>query len=337
MAALLVVLPLLALWPAGLSAQSEGDINPQTGQPFTQRELYCRRLEQQLATDWQLASQGRDLLPQIERDIRKYDRIYQQRQAELEQRDCYEYFFFSKTLRNNRVCLGLQRDMDDARARLASLEQQRAAATQSRQGGSTGGRRDDLINELARYGCGAQYQQEAQRRASKGPFSFWSDGEEADPGLAPMDGQILPYATYRTVCVRLCDGYYFPISYATLPTSFQKDASQCVSQCAAPTELFVYQNPGSEVEAAVSLEGVPYSELPNAWRYRKEYVYGCSCKLAEYKPDEIPAPGKKRKSSSAAATSTTADASAAKKAVDPDAIQALLDEESKAGEASSGQ
>ena len=28
-----------------------------------------------------------------------------------------------------------------------------------------------------------------------------------------FNGSIQPYATYRTMCVRLCDGYYFPVSF----------------------------------------------------------------------------------------------------------------------------
>ena len=34
-------------------------------------------------------------------------------------------------------------------------------------------------------------------------------------------------------------------------------------------------------------------ERPNAWRYRKEYVKGCSCKMAEYDPNEIEAANEK--------------------------------------------
>jgi len=36
--------------------------------------------------------------------------------------------------------------------------------------------------------------------------------------------------TYRTICVRLCDGYYWPISYATTPESFDRDRQKCESK-----------------------------------------------------------------------------------------------------------
>ena len=94
----------------------------------------------------------------------------------------------------------------------------------------------------------------------------------------------LPFATYRTLCVRLCDGYYFPVSFSTLPNHFQRDAQVCQSQCAAPAELFYHQNPGGAVEQMVSVNGQPYTGLKTAFRYRKEYTAGCSCKQAEYSP-----------------------------------------------------
>jgi hypothetical protein len=70
------------------------------------------------------------------------------------------------------------------------------------------------------------------------------------------------------------------------------DAEACQSSCAAPAELYVYRNPGQEIEQAVSLSGSAYMDLPVALRYRKEFVKGCSCKQAEYNPTEIMAANK---------------------------------------------
>ena len=79
--------------------------------------------------------------------------------------------------------------------------------------------------------------------------------------------------------MRLCDGYYFPVSFSTLPNHFQRDSELCQSQCAAPAELYYHQNPGGAVEQMVSAGNQqPYTSLKSAWRYRKEFVQGCSCK-----------------------------------------------------------
>ncbi|NBN78313.1 DUF2865 domain-containing protein [Microvirga tunisiensis] len=89
-------------------------------------------------------------------------------------------------------------------------------------------------------------------------------------------------ATFRTLCVRTCDGYFFPISFSTTSDQFPQDAQVCSSMCpAAQTELFIYRNPGGEPEDMVSLAGVAYKELPNAFRHRKEYVEGCSCQARQ--------------------------------------------------------
>ena len=125
-------------------------------------------------------------------------------------------------------------------------------------------------------------------RLSRDCIFSWFGGEDFfRPRENLQTSRNVPYATYRTLCVRLCDGYYFPISYSTLPSRFSQDAGKCQSRCAAPAELFVYRNPGEEPEQMVSLQGKGYNELPVAWRYRKEYVKGCSCKTAEYSPNEI--------------------------------------------------
>ena len=83
---------------------------------------------------------------------------------------------------------------------------------------------DDIIRELARNGCGQQYVTEMRRREARNPFSaLWGEEDsEAPRGSANQFGN-LPFATYRTLCVRLCDGYYFPVSFSTLPNHFQRD------------------------------------------------------------------------------------------------------------------
>jgi hypothetical protein len=83
---------------------------------------------------------------------------------------------------------------------------------------------------------------------------------------------------FRTLCVRLCDGFYFPISYATERERFAGDASQCERQCPDRSRLFVYRNPGEEIEDMRDLRGLPYRSLPTAFLYRSQYVADCTCR-----------------------------------------------------------
>jgi hypothetical protein len=125
-------------------------------------------------------------------------------------------------------------------------------------------------------------------------FDFFGGGhDEEELPQSPIYRSIDPNGRYRSVCVRLCDGFYYPIHYATYGSLLAQDAAQCQSNCAAPAELYVYRNPGQEIEQAVSLSGSAYMDLPVALRFRKEYVNGCSCKQAEYNPTEIEAANKR--------------------------------------------
>ena len=71
-------------------------------------------------------------------------------------------------------------------------------------------------------------------------------------------------------CVRTCDGRYFPIA----GPDNQSRTSSCNSFCPASETRLVY---GSDIDDAATEQGKPYSELPNAFRYRKEIVAGCTC------------------------------------------------------------
>lgn len=83
--------------------------------------------------------------------------------------------------------------------------------------------------------------------------------------------------TFRSVCVRLCDGYYFPVSFAAPASRLRRDSELCSERCGAQGRLFVHRNSGGSVEDMVDLQGRPYLQLGTAFRYRTEYVASCKC------------------------------------------------------------
>ncbi|MBN9669946.1 DUF2865 domain-containing protein [Labrenzia aggregata] len=86
---------------------------------------------------------------------------------------------------------------------------------------------------------------------------------------------------FRTLCVRTCDGYFFPVSYSTDKGQFINDAARCSEICpASETELYVYRNPGGDQSEMMSLAGTLYSDQPFAYRYRDKLVKNCSCRAA---------------------------------------------------------
>jgi hypothetical protein len=79
--------------------------------------------------------------------------------------------------------------------------------------------------------------------------------------------------------VRTCDGYYFPISFSTSQSHFSDDEQACQRLCpATEAVLYAHRNPGEDVTQAVSNSGRTYRDLPNAFRYRREFVATCSCR-----------------------------------------------------------
>ena len=104
--------------------------------------------------------------------------------------------------------------------------------------------------------------------SSPRPWGFGGDDDDDLPGVG---------GTFRTVCVRLCDGYYFPVSFSVTAERLQRDSKVCESRCGAQGRLFIYRNPGGTVEDMQDLSGRPYRQLRTAFLYRSEYVPSCTC------------------------------------------------------------
>ena len=92
---------------------------------------------------------------------------------------------------------------------------------------------------------------------------------------------------YRTVCVRLCDGYYWPISQATGSGGLYRDANVCRASCGTEARLFYGVNSESDAATMMDLQGRPYMAIPNAFRYRKKLVEGCRCQPEPWAASEL--------------------------------------------------
>jgi hypothetical protein len=121
------------------------------------------------------------------------------------------------------------------------------------------------------------------------PWNLFGDGRSEMPrepraGPEPREqgneqrrGRGDTSGTYRTVCVRLCDGFFWPISHATTRGHFARDAKRCEQVCPNRSRLFVHQTSDAEPPAMKDLHGQPYDRLDNAFRYQREYVANCTC------------------------------------------------------------
>lgn len=101
------------------------------------------------------------------------------------------------------------------------------------------------------------------------------------------------HGNLRTVCVRTCDGGFFPISSNASPMDFRRDQQVCAMMCPdIETELF-YQSMsgGQETEQMTStVTGRPYGQLPAAFSYRTRDLSkpgACGCNLSAYYQEMI--------------------------------------------------
>jgi Protein of unknown function (DUF2865) len=101
------------------------------------------------------------------------------------------------------------------------------------------------------------------------PLPFASEGDPSAPQQTDARPRVYGGGG-MAYCVRTCDGRYFPLAVS----DNQSRAASCNSFCPASETKVVY---GGNIDNAATETGKPYSELPNAFRYRNEIVAGCTC------------------------------------------------------------
>jgi Protein of unknown function (DUF2865) len=264
--------------PPGLAAPAsprQPISNPGVPDPVPSSNPVCVRLESQLTA----LTQGSADPVRAEQIRRTEDAIAKQQGdldrtvAQAHKAGCAGQGFFSFFSALSPQCGPITSQIQQMRGNLDRM----ISDLEQLKNGNTGqeGQRRALIGQLAQNNCGAQYT--AAANSWGGPQGFFDalfGGTIVNPG-----GDGAPSGTYHTVCVRACDGYYFPISYSTVPSRFADDARACQRLCpAAEAELYSFRNPGEDMQQALSIGGQAYTALPNAFRYRKEVVAGCSCR-----------------------------------------------------------
>lgn len=248
----------------------------------------CVRLEGQLVA----LDRGASGDPARDDQIRRYQESQSRQQAELDRvtmqakrMGCDSSGFFSLFNGQSAQCGPVNTQIQQMRA---NLDQITGNLERLRGGGPGGGsperdsQRRSVLMALAQNNCGPQYANAAQSQGGNFLSNLFGGGNNPNnpPGAPPAD--LGPQSgTYRTVCVRTCDGAYFPISFATVPARFPDDERTCKALCpAAEAVLYAHRNPGEDMNSAVSISGQPYAALPTAFKFRSEFNPSCSCKAA---------------------------------------------------------
>ncbi len=272
----------------------------------------CRQLERQLAN----AQAGGGSTSQV----RKYDRAIEQQRMQLARGElqyrragCGGGLFWRES--GGTACEAIGRNLDRMERNLASLER-----TRSGLGGGGDGRRErarilaaidangcrDGSNErepprvAAREGNGNLFDrlfgggvQRAEREPERRRERTNDRGFEEFDGTARVrtipggNGSVQTIepgyggGSYRTLCVRTCDGYYWPISYSSSRSDFARDEQNCQTMCpGTEVKLYSHKVPDEESDNMVDVNGAPYTDLTTAFKYRDASFakpQGCTC------------------------------------------------------------
>src|ERR1700675_4723364 len=241
----------------------------------------CPRLEAQLATIDRGAGSGD---PAKDDQIRRYQDAATKQQAELDRvtsqakrMGCDSSGFFSLFNGQSAQCGPVNNQIQQMRG---NLDQITSSLERLRSGGLGGADRENqrrsVLTALAQNNCGPQYAAAARGSGNFLDNLFNNNSTPTPPPGADFGPQS---GTFRTVCVRTCDGGYFPISFATVPARFPHDEKTCKALCpATETTLYAYRNPGEDINQAVSINEQPYTPSANAFRCRQEFNPAGACK-----------------------------------------------------------
>lgn len=167
---------------------------------------------------------------------------------------------------------------------------------QSRSGTAGGDRSAQQASLIARYNasCSSLQGNPADLAQDQG-FGFAPDdgrnpGDlrtvplDPDVSTVPLDGDIMDAPSDRSrnagkaICVRSCDGGYFPIAPRADQDQLNGLDDLCKASC-PNTEAHLYtMGSGGDLTSATSVDGTSYTALPTAFKFEKSFTATCTCK-----------------------------------------------------------
>lgn len=101
---------------------------------------------------------------------------------------------------------------------------------------------------------------------------------QPEPTRSARERRFAPSSKGRTMCVRMCDGYYFPVGDLEERRDLPLHDLACNAGCpGAPTKLFVLAPGADDIDAAKAADGMRYADLPMAKSYTTSIDRTCSC------------------------------------------------------------
>ncbi|MCO6186318.1 DUF2865 domain-containing protein [Rhizobium sp. L1K21] len=270
---------LAALWPVGSEAAT-----------------ICQRLNAKLSSatvtigNTQSARKYSQAITRQQREMRKV-------QSDLRSLGCSSGSVIVFGGANAQNCKLLSTTLDRMERNLETLERQRKSLVSPSLSKSA---RKRILASLEANGCNGlkdaeetagdqpQKQIELAYNSISTPETLrqLNDAEPQSYQITSLGG-VGEHGNLRTVCVRTCDGGFFPISSNATPADFARDAQVCSMMCpGVSTQLFyhaLYSQESGQMMSTVN--GTPYEEMPFAYKYRNgqpNSSKACSCNFSAY-------------------------------------------------------
>ncbi len=161
------------------------------------------------------------------------------------------------------------------RQQLGQLQSQYGALQQQAQGGGLEQRRAQLAAAISNN-CGPRPRGffDTIFGRDPGPGGVDSTVPELDPEQSVIEPEKPRLGGPQTVCVRTCDGYFFPLANNTGNAD-----EMCQALCPGSETTAFGMSTGGDIQNAASRStGQPYSSLPNAGKYQRSFDSACTCR-----------------------------------------------------------
>ena len=217
----------------------------------------CRSIKSQLAS---LSSGGNGA------NRARYDSAYNRQIAEMRKTE--------QMIRDNNCTHSSRKECRALKATVAKMRKNAFNLKRTRDGSGRSvdtGRKRQLERQWRALSCDTARttvrQKSVSSRSSSGSSKPSSSGS-SQRSVAPAPLSSLSGGGYRVMCVRLHDGYFFPVAFDTNAPDYDRGAEACKAMCpGAETRVFSHRLPDEETEAMVDKNGNLYTELETAFAY----------------------------------------------------------------------
>lgn len=164
-------------------------------------------------------------------------------------------------------CPGINAQIQQMRGSLAHLQAQ-----------MRGGARGTLIAQYNAYCRGGAQVAAAQPRGFFEQLFGGGFGAQQPEIMAPAPEDETPRGGSMAVCVKSCDGSFFPVSYSAHRGNLDELNDLCHALCPNSEVTLYTRSLYRDMKSAVSISGEPYRDMHNAFKFEKAVEPSCACK-----------------------------------------------------------